>query len=93
MVLIVFTVLRLIQYAMNNLSPTLHRAVERARWLAELGAALDHADKLALALSEQDTHRVEAIVLRDHIQSLRSEVDLIQTRRRPHATEIHPNWM
>lgn len=78
---------------MNNLSPSLHRAVERARWLAELGAALDRADDLALALSEQHAHRIEAIGLRDHIQSLRSEVDAIQTRRRPHAMEIHPNWI
>jgi len=78
---------------MNKRSHALRRAVARARWLAELGAALDHADKLTLALSEQHDSRIEAIVLRDHIQSLRREVDAIQKRRRPQVVEFHPNWM
>lgn len=77
----------------ESASLNIHRAVERARWLAELAAALDQADKLALALFGQRGDSMKAILLRDHILTLRSEVDSLQKGRQDHAGKIDPNWM
>lgn len=74
------------------MSPSLHRAVQRACWLAELAAALDHANKLALELCDHRAHIREAVVLRHHILTLRGEVDSIQKARQPDAGQTHPNW-
>ena len=78
---------------MNSASLFVHRAVERARWLAELAAALDQADKLALALRKQRGDCPDGLLLCHHILALRCEVDSLQKGRRAHAGEIDPNWM
>ena len=78
---------------MNSASHLMHRAVKRARWLAELAAALDQADKLARTLCEQRGGSMTAILLRDHILTLRGEVDMLQKGRRLTAAEIDPIWM
>ena len=78
---------------MNSASHLLHRAVKRARWLAELAAALDQADKLARALCDQRGDSMKAILLRDHILTLRGEVDSLQKGRRATAADLDPNWM
>ena len=73
------TLPRYLAGVMNSRSLDLHRAVERARWLAELAAALDQASKLACS-SCRDLRgdRAEAAALREHIDALRIEVDLLQ---------------
>ena len=77
----------------DSASLLMHRAVKRARWLAELAAALDQADKLARTLCDQRGDSMKAILLRDHIGTLRSEVDLLQKGRQAAAGEIDPIWM
>ena len=78
---------------MNSHSPHLHRAVERARWLALLATALDEAGKLMLDLCDLGADPAEAAALADHIDALRSEVDLFRRQRLPSAGEFHPNWI
>ena len=70
-----------------------HRAVQRAGWLAEVAAALDIASKLTVALFDHDGDRGDASVLRAQIRALRTEVDSIQRRRQPDYEQFHPDWM
>ena len=78
---------------MNSVSPNLHRAVERARWLAELAAALDSADKLARTLCERPDSSREATVLRHHISELQDEVDMLRRGRREPPGGFDPDWI
>ena len=78
---------------MNSRSPYLHRAVARARWLAELAAALDQARDLLPALNYLRDNGSEAIALGARIDALRGEVELMQRLRRSDAGEFHPNWI
>ena len=78
---------------MNSRTPPLHRAVQSARWFAELTTALDQASKLTLMLCAYCNGSSEATVLRAQILELGSEVDLIQRRRQPVSGEFDPNWM
>lgn len=69
------------------------RAAQRARWLAELASALDHATALTLELCDYAADSKEAGLLRRRIDSLRDEVDSIRKGQRPDAVEIRPQWM
>ena len=70
-----------------------HRAVQRAGWLAEVAAALDIASKLTVALYDHDGDGRDANLLRAQIRALRTEVDSIQRRREPDYEQYHPDWM
>ena len=78
---------------MNKRSLGLHRAVERARWLAELAAALDQASALARELRVQHGGAAEVIKLSEHIGKLRRDVDSFQRAQRADPGQIHPSWM
>ena len=69
------------------------RAVQRARWLAEVASALDHATALTLDLCDYAADGKEAGALRGRISSLRDEVDSIRKGQRPDSQEIRPQWM
>jgi hypothetical protein len=66
-------------------------AVERARWLAEVSAALNQAKRLVQELGAEGG-RLEAIELYAHIEALRFEIEAMRMRRavRPLSPE-HPN--
>ena len=66
---------------MMHISPK--SAVERARWLAELAAALDEAQRLTVRLAGDDQDSGEAAVLHAHIRDLKVEVEGL--RRGKHA--------
>jgi hypothetical protein len=65
----------------------------RAQWIAELTAALDEADRLAIRLSDSHTGSDELAALHGRIQAVRAELDdlrrsgLGEVRR-----EIDPDW-
>lgn len=52
-----------------------NRAAERARWLAELGGALDIAQGLALDLADSGVDVIECDALAHRLGRLRAEVD------------------
>ena len=70
-----------------------HRAAQRAGWLAELAAALDQASKLTIALFAHDGATSDASMVRSQIRALRTEVDSMQGRRQPEVDKFHPDWM
>ena len=61
-------------------SLSLNGAMQHARWLAELTAALDQASKLTLMLCDYGNGGCEASVLRAEILALGAEVNSIQRR-------------
>lgn len=73
-------------------------AANRARWLAELAAALDEAHRLSLRLSKVRPDTGEAIALRSLILALRTEVDGLRrgadppTREHDSIWPIHHHW-
>ena len=73
-------------------SNAVHRAAQRAHWLAELAAALDHATRLTVELCDYCSEGKEAGQLRGRIRSLREEVDSMQKGRNANAAEIRPDW-
>ena len=68
-------------------------ASARAHWIAELTAALDEADRLAVLLGDSRAGAGELAALHLRIQAVRTELDelrrngLGEVRR-----EINPNW-
>lgn len=54
------------------------RAIERATWLASVGAALDEAQRLAARLSDLSPSSPEAAELRWQIAAVRREVEISQ---------------
>ncbi len=59
---------------------SLNGAVQQARWLAELGTALDEASKLTVMLCDYCSGGCEASALRAQINALGVEVEAIQRR-------------
>lgn len=85
--------LRQVTHSPPSFTPNaVHRAAQRARWLAELAAALDHATKLTVELCDYCSEGKETGQLRGRIRELRDEVDLMQKGRYANAAEIRPNW-
>jgi len=66
-------------------------AAKRARWLAELGYALDEARQLTKKLGATEG-RMEAVELYARIEALRFEVQAIQLRRTAQRLEFDPEW-
>lgn len=74
------------------------RAVGRARWLAELSAALDEAQMLLAELVAERIGQADANQLRLSIDELRAELNVLH--RRGFATEVkvelrrplHSDW-
>ena len=63
-------------------------AAKRARWLAELGDALDEARQLTKKLGATEG-RMEAVEL---YEALRFEVQAMQLRRTAQRLEFDPEW-
>jgi hypothetical protein len=59
---------------------SLHGAVQQARWLAELSAALDQASKVTMMLCDYSNGGCEASAVRALIHALGAEVEAIQRR-------------
>ena len=76
----------------------LHRSSEpvasaRAHWLAELGQALDEADRLAIELGEEQHQSEELTTLRAGILTVRAELDVLrQSGLMEVRREISPDW-
>ena len=67
--------------------------MERARWLAELSAALSEARRLAKELGAGEA-RVEALELCARIESVRREVESLRFRQISRAdAELGPEWI
>ncbi len=65
----------------------------RARWLAELSAALDEARLLVKHLGGAEG-RLEAVELYARIETLRLEVEAIRLGQRyARSEDSYPNWM
>lgn len=79
-------------------SPSTPRAASRARWLAELSAALDDAQILLARLVAERIGRADADLLCKRVEELRSELRSLHRRGfssnqlielpRP----LHPDW-
>lgn len=67
-------------------------AVVRARWLAELAAALDEAHRLTLRLTEQGAETSEAILLRTQITAVRTAVEKLRRGQRSRPNKLDPIW-
>ena len=61
-------------------------AANRARWLAEVGEALDEAKRLTASLAQGRNDSSQAVMLRIRIAAVRAEVKAMQ-RSRP-----APKW-
>jgi hypothetical protein len=67
-------------------------AAKRARWLAELTEALDHARRLVKQLGAAEG-RIEAVELYARIEAVRLEVQTMRLRRSGgNAREFAPEW-
>ena len=66
-------------------------AARRARWLAELGDALDEARRLTKKLGAAEG-RIEAIELYARIETVRFEVQAMRLRRTTQRVEFDPKW-
>jgi hypothetical protein len=58
----------------------LHGGVQRASWLAELGNALDEANKVTMMLCDYCNGSCEASAVRAQIRALGAEVEAIRRR-------------
>ena len=68
-------------------------AAKRARWLAELAAAVDEAQRVAHALSTSCGSCAEADLLFGRLDAVRIEVqDLRGAGRGARPTQIDPRW-
>ena len=67
-------------------------AVVRARWLAELAAALDEAQRLSQRLAESRPGTGEAATLRTRIMALRSEVEGLRRGNHSKTGKDDPIW-
>jgi hypothetical protein len=56
-------------------------AANRARWLAEVGEALDEAQRLTARLAQWRSDSREAVMLRVRIMAVRAEVEAMQCSR------------
>ena len=74
------------------------RAASRARWLAELSAALDDAQILLSRLAAERIGQSEADLLRVRVEELRSELRALHRRgftsdqRIDLPRPLHPDW-
>ena len=66
-------------------------AAKRARWLAELGDALDEARQLTKKLGATEG-RIEAAELYARIEAVRFEVQAMWLRRTAQRIEFDPEW-
>jgi len=74
------------------------RAASRARWLAELSAALDDAQSLLSRLVAERIDQADADLLRAQIEEIRTELRVLH--RRGFAADrgikaprlVHPDW-
>lgn len=67
--------------------------MERARWLAELSAALNEARRLAEELGEGEA-RTEAVELCSRIEAVRREVESLRFRQiSPAEAQLGPEWI
>ena len=67
-------------------------AAARARWLAELAEALDHAKQLLMRPEfGGDRQVITKSELLDRIESARAQVEMLRINRQP-QTEPEPQW-
>jgi hypothetical protein len=65
-------------------------ATARARWLAEVGDALQRAQQLTTQLEQWHSGSPEAVILRVRIMAVRAEVDALQrSRKEPKWSKYH----
>ena len=75
---------------MMHISPK--SAVERARWLAELAAALAEAHRLTMRLASDGCDTGEAAALNAPIRALRVEVESLRRGKRVRTSADDPIW-
>ena len=73
----------------RHLSP---RAIERARWFANIVSAMGEAEKLLALLERDGKHPEETGRLRQRIQIIRSELGLLDRVIRGEGRIVSANW-
>jgi hypothetical protein len=74
--------------------PTEQPAAERARWLAELSAALSEAEQVLRGFHQELNLGIEARELYWRIEAARLEVQSLQLSRSLNGRkEMHPEWI
>lgn len=71
--------------------PNEDAALSRARWLAELGDALDDARQLMKRFGAAEG-RIEAVELYARIEAVRLEVQAMRLRRPIERAHFDPEW-
>jgi len=71
--------------------PNEHAAVRRARWLADLGDALEDAGQLMKKLGAPEG-RIEAVELYTRIEAARLEVQAMRLRKPVERPQFDPEW-
>jgi hypothetical protein len=66
-------------------------AADRARWLAELSAALDDARRLVKQLGA-DEGRIEAVELYARIEAARLQIQAMRLMEPVAERQLHPQW-
>jgi hypothetical protein len=73
--------------------PTIVSATERARWLAELAAAVDEAQLLLWRLGVLEGDNADARELYGRLDATRNEIDCLRGVQELAREAIDPNWM
>ena len=68
------------------------KAVQRARWLAELAQAIDGAKRLARTLAASAQDKAEAIELFERLEAVELEVDALRRGDHNLRRQIDPKW-
>lgn len=75
-------------------SVTNNYAAERARWLADLAAAIDEAQRIAWRLGSGEESNPEALNLYQRLEAARAEVDALRRSGwASGAAEVPPEWI
>lgn len=73
--------------------PTLISATERARWLAELAAAVDDAQVLLWRIGVLEGDNAVAKELYGRLEATRAEIECLRGAQAPAHDAIDPKWM
>ena len=72
--------------------PTMISATERARWLAELAAAMDEAQALLWRIGVTEGDHADARELFGRIEATRGEIERLRGIREATHADFDPNW-
>ena len=74
-------------------APARISAAERARWLAELAAAIDEAQVLLWSIGSLEGDNAEANELYGRLESARAEIESLRGVRELNREAVNPEWI